>query len=132
MELAAGAGATAIARSFFIPEGRPEGTLPQGTSSWRIRSRDGEANNGRSTSIWIWRARLDVPLVLNVPQAIDAPGVHVHVSGISGLIHATRRAASRDRCRQRAAPPGGGVEQARRGDLRPHRSGAQWTLRRIV
>ena len=29
-EIAAGSGATAVARSFFIPEGRPEGTLPPG------------------------------------------------------------------------------------------------------
>ena len=38
--------------------------------------------------------RLDLPLVLNVPQSIDAPGVYVHVSGLSGLIYATRRAAA--------------------------------------
>jgi len=93
-EIAAGAGATAIARSFFIPEGRPEGKLPPG--EFVLASPfAGWAGKQWPLDMYLDLARrLDVPLVLNVPQMIDAPGAHVHVSGIAGLIHATRQAAA--------------------------------------
>jgi heptosyltransferase-1 len=94
IELAAGAGATAIARTFFIPAGRPEGVLPSGDfilanplAGW------GSKQWPLDHYLEVAR-RLDLPLVLNVPRHIDAPGAHVHVSGISGLIDATRRAAA--------------------------------------
>ena len=93
-EIAAGAGATAIARSFFIPEGKPEGKLPSG--EFVLASPfAGWAGKQWPLDMYLDLARrLDVPLVLNVPQMIDAPGAHVHVSGIAGLIHATRQAAA--------------------------------------
>jgi heptosyltransferase I len=94
IELAAGAGATAIARSFFIPEGKPEGTLPAGDFVLANPLAGWGGKQWPLESYLQLAKRLDLPLVLNVPQAIDAPGVHVHVSGIPGLIHATRRAAA--------------------------------------
>ena len=92
--MAAGSGATAIARSFFIPEGRPEGKLPSGDFVL-ANPLAGWASKQWPLDMYLDLARrLDLPLVLNVPQLIDAAGVHVHVSGIEGLIHATRRAAA--------------------------------------
>lgn len=93
-EIAAGAGATAIARSFFIPEGRPEGTLPSGDFIL-ANPLAGWGSKQWPLEMYLDLARkLDVPLVLNAPQPIHAPGAHVHVSGIAGLIDATRRAAA--------------------------------------
>jgi heptosyltransferase-1 len=94
IEIAAAAGATAIARTFYIPSGSPEGSLPSsefvlanplagwGSKQWPLEHYLALAK------------RLDVPLVLNVPNRIDAPGANVHVSGIAGLIDATRRASA--------------------------------------
>jgi heptosyltransferase-1 len=93
-EIAAGSGATAVARSFFIPEGRPEGTLPPGDFIL-ANPLAGWGSKQWPLEMYLDLARrLDLPLVLNVPQSIDAPGVYVHVSGLSGLIYATRRAAA--------------------------------------
>jgi lipopolysaccharide heptosyltransferase I len=92
LELAAGAGATAITRSFFIPEGRSEGALPSGDFVLANPLAGWGSKQWPLTSYMELAKRLDVPLVLNVPHAIEARGAHVHVSGISGLIHATRRA----------------------------------------
>lgn len=93
-QIAAGAGATAVARSFFIPEGRPEGKLPAGDFIL-ANPLAGWGSKQWPLEMFLDLAhRLDLPLVLNVPQPIEAPGVHVHVSGLSGLIHATRRAAA--------------------------------------
>ena len=94
IEVAAGAGATAIARTFFIPSGVAEGTLPAGpfvlanplagwgSKQWPIEYFQQVARN------------LDIPLVLNVPNRIEVAGAHVHVSGLPGLIDATRRATA--------------------------------------
>ena len=93
-ELAAGAGATAIARSFFIPEGRPEGVLPSGDFVL-ANPLAGWGSKQWPLEFYLQLAkRMDLPLVLNVPNTIEAPGAHVHVSGLPGLIDATRRAAA--------------------------------------
>jgi heptosyltransferase-1 len=97
LELAAAAGASNLLHTFSLPEGSPEGTLPDGkfvlasplagwgSKQWPIEFYEALAG------------RLDVPLVVNGPP--DAAeilskirGAHVHLSGIGGLIHATRRA----------------------------------------
>jgi heptosyltransferase-1 len=94
IELAAGAGATAIARTFFIPVGRPEGTLPSG-SFVLANPLAGWGSKQWPLEYYLELAKqIDLPLVLNVPNAIEAPGAHVHVSSIAGLIDATRRAAA--------------------------------------
>ncbi|HYI95326.1 MAG TPA: glycosyltransferase family 9 protein [Bryobacteraceae bacterium] len=94
-ELAAGAGATAIARSFFIPEGKPEGgVLPSGDFILANPLAGWGSKQWPLESYLQLAKRMDLPLVLNVPNAIEAPGAHVHVSGLPGLIDATRRAAA--------------------------------------
>jgi lipopolysaccharide heptosyltransferase I len=97
LELVAGAGASNLLRAFPLPEGTPEGQLPGGkfvlasplagwgSKQWPIEFYEEVA------------ALLDLPLVVNgPPEAAPAlqqiRGVRVHLSGISGLIHATRRA----------------------------------------
>ena len=94
IELAAGAGATAIARTFFIPAGKPDGRLPTGPFVL-ANPLAGWGSKQWPLEYYLQLAhKLDLPLVLNVPHTIEAPGAHVHVSGLAGLIHATRRAVA--------------------------------------
>ncbi len=97
LEIAAAAGASNLLRTFPMPEGSPEGSLPEekfvltsplagwGSKQWPLES-------------YTELARLlDMPLVVNgPPDAADIlgriRGARVHLSGIRGLIHATRRA----------------------------------------
>ena len=97
LELAAAAGATNMVPKFPLPEGRAEGELPEGDfvlacplAGWASKQWPldyyGELADG-----------LKIPLVLNGSPAAAATlarveGAQVHVSGIAGLIHATRRA----------------------------------------
>lgn len=94
IELAAAAGATAIARSFFIPQGNPEGVLPAGDFVLANPLAGWGSKQWPLANFLELARNLDLPLVLNVPHAIDAPGAHVHVSGLDGLVHATRRATA--------------------------------------
>ncbi len=96
LELAAAAGALQTTREFPLPPGDPEGRLPEGEfvlasplAGWRSKQWPPEYYAELA-------ARLDLPLVVNVPSsgAIAIPGAREHVSGLSGLIHATRRAAA--------------------------------------
>jgi lipopolysaccharide heptosyltransferase I len=97
LELVAGAGASSLLRAFPLPEGTPQGQLPGGrfvlasplagwgSKQWPIELYEEVA------------ALLDMPLVVNgPPEAAPAlqqiRGARMHLSGISGLIHATRRA----------------------------------------
>jgi heptosyltransferase-1 len=99
LELAAAAGATSLLRVFPLPDGRPEGALPEGpfvlaspVAGWGSKQ--------WPTEYYAELARgLDVPLVVNGPPNAEADlsriaGAHVHVSGIAGLIDATRRASA--------------------------------------
>jgi heptosyltransferase-1 len=96
LELARAAGAPVAKASFPIPVGRPEGALPPGdfvlaspfagwgSKQWPIENYAALARR--------------LPLVVNGPPGSEAalraiPGAHVHISGIAGLIDATRRAA---------------------------------------
>jgi heptosyltransferase-1 len=97
LELAAAAGAANLLHTFSLPEGSPEGSLPNGRfvltsplAGWGSKQWPVEFYQELA-------GRLDVPLVVNGPP--DAAeilskirGAHVHLSGIAGLIHATRRA----------------------------------------
>jgi heptosyltransferase I len=95
LELVAAAGASSLLHTFSVPEGSPEGTLPEGNfvltsplAGWGSKQWPVEFYQELATHI---------PLVVNGPP--DAAeilstirGAHVHLSGIAGLIDATRRA----------------------------------------
>jgi heptosyltransferase-1 len=97
LELVAAAGASSLLRSFPIPDGVPEGQLPDGKfvlasplAGWGSKQWPLEyyAEVAR---------RIHMPLVLNGPPGTESvlagiAGAQVNVSGIAGLIHATRRA----------------------------------------
>jgi len=97
LQIAAAAGATNTVTTFPLPQGRPEGWLPTGPfvlacplAGWASKQWPLEYYEELA-------AGLKIPLVLNgSPAAADVlgrvPGAHVHISGIPGLIHATRRA----------------------------------------
>jgi heptosyltransferase-1 len=103
LELAAAAGASNIVHSFPIPEGCAEGELPKGgfvlaspLAGWPGKQWPLEYYLALARRL---RRELDLSLVLNVPPSTEgvasrAPGVFVHVSGIPGLIGATRQAAA--------------------------------------
>jgi heptosyltransferase-1 len=99
LELAAAAGATNLLRVFHIPEGRPEGALPDGPfvlacplAGWGAKQWPMEYYSEVARG-------LEIPLVVNGPPAgADTlrriSGTHVHLSGVEGLINATRRASA--------------------------------------
>ena len=103
LELAAAAGASFSLKVFPLPEGRPEGNLPEG--DFVLASPLG----GWAAKQWPLDyygdlARLleqgpRLRLVLNAAPHQAAAlasirGVHVHVSGLEGLVYATRRATA--------------------------------------
>jgi heptosyltransferase I len=97
LELVAAAGASSLLHTFSLPQGSPEGQLPAGKfvltsplAGWGSKQWPVEFYEELAS-------RLDVPLVVNgPPEAADTlsriRGTHMHLSGIAGLIHATRRA----------------------------------------
>lgn len=103
IELAAAAGASAIVKAFPIPPGRPEGALPEGdfvlaspAAGWPAKQWPLDYYSRLASLL---DRRLGMPLVLNgPPQAAgvlgSVRGALVHLSGVAGLIHATRRAAA--------------------------------------
>ena len=97
LELAAQAGARWRAVDFPIPEGEPEGELPQGPFIL-ANPLAGWASKQWPLEYYLELAKmLTIPLVLNGAPSTEAElrqvtGVHVHISGIAGLIDATRRA----------------------------------------
>jgi heptosyltransferase-1 len=103
LDLAAAAGATKRVRTFPLPEGRPEGALPRGEfvlasplAGWRSKQWPMEHYRALAERL---RADVGVPLVLNGPPAAlrelsSVRGALPHISGIRGLIHATRRATA--------------------------------------
>jgi len=97
LELVAAAGASNLLRAFPLPPGRPEGTLPNepfvlacplagwGSKQWPMEHYTELAR------------RLKMPLVVNGPPDCEGAlrqiqGAQVHLSGLEGLIDATRRA----------------------------------------
>jgi heptosyltransferase-1 len=101
LELAAAAGATNLLNLFPLPEGKPEGNLPEGKfvlasplAGWGAKQWPleyfGEVARGLARG-------LDMPLVVNGPPEAAAllagvEGAQLHLSGMAGLIDATRRA----------------------------------------
>jgi heptosyltransferase-1 len=97
LEIAAGAGATNRVLTFPLPQGRPEGWLPEGPfvlacplAGWASKQWPFEYYEELA-------AGLKMPLVVNgSPASAEilgrVPGAQVHISGIPGLINATRRA----------------------------------------
>jgi len=97
LELAAAAGAPSMVRVFPMPSGRAEGSLPEGKfvlasplAGWRSKQWPLEMYEELAR-------RLDMPLVVNGSPDAAAElqrirGARVHLSGIEGLIDATRRA----------------------------------------
>ncbi len=97
LELVAAAGASSLLHTFSLPEGLAEGSLPDGKfvltsplAGWGSKQWPVEFYQEMA-------ARLDVPLVVNGPPESgeilsQIRGAHVHLSGIAGLIYATRRA----------------------------------------
>ncbi|MCC7497286.1 MAG: glycosyltransferase family 9 protein [Bryobacterales bacterium] len=101
LELAASAGAASILKQFPLPQGTAEGELPGGEfvlasplAGWPAKQWPLEYYQRLAALI---RNEWGLPLVLNGPPAAAeqlrrVDGVEVHLSGVSGLIHATRRA----------------------------------------
>jgi heptosyltransferase I len=97
LELAAGAGATQLLHTFPLPAGTLEGSLPEGKF---VLTSPLAGWGAKQWPLEYWSqlaALLDMPLVVNGPP--DAAhvleqirGAHVHLSGLPGLIDATRRA----------------------------------------
>ena len=94
LDLAAAAGAASAVKVFPLPAGRPEGDLPAGDfilasplAGWGSKQWPIEHYGVLAGRI---RRELGIPLVLNGP-----PGSGLaHISGLPGLIDATRRAAA--------------------------------------
>jgi heptosyltransferase-1 len=98
LDLAAAAGASKILRAFPLPSGTPEGRLPEGDfvlasplAGWGAKQWPLEYYAELAEIV---RREWRVPLVLNVPRALPMDGVEMHVSGLPGLIDATRRASA--------------------------------------
>ncbi|MBL8228116.1 MAG: glycosyltransferase family 9 protein [Bryobacterales bacterium] len=101
LELAAAAGATSVLKVFPVPEGEPEGQLPESGyvlaspfAGWTAKEWPIEYYSELAR---ILKQHTGLPLVLNGHpgaagklQAVE--GVVTHISSIAGLIHATRHA----------------------------------------
>ncbi len=98
LDLASAAGASSILRTFPLPSGEPEGQLPNGDfvlasplAGWGAKQWPLEYYSELARKL---RRDCGMPLVLNAPYPVRVEGAETHVSGISGLIHATRRASA--------------------------------------
>jgi heptosyltransferase-1 len=98
LDLAAGAGVTNPLKVFPLPPGIPEGRLPRGEfvlasplAGWGSKQWPIEHYAALAERL---RRECGIPLVLNGPQPIRVAGTESHVSGIDGLIDATRRATA--------------------------------------
>jgi heptosyltransferase-1 len=97
LELAVAAGATRLLHVFPLPAGEPEGDLPTGRFVLASPLAGWDSKQWPLQAYAELAARLAIPLVVNGPpeaaqQLAAIPGAHVHLSGIAGLIDATRRA----------------------------------------
>jgi heptosyltransferase-1 len=98
LDLAAAAGASNILRTFPLPSGEPEGQLPAGDfvlasplAGWGAKQWPLAYYAELARKL---KRDCGLPLVLNVPCPLHVEGTETHVSGIPGLIHATRRATA--------------------------------------
>jgi lipopolysaccharide heptosyltransferase I len=98
LDLAAAAGATNILHTFPLPAGEPEGELPKGDfvlasplAGWGAKQWPLEYYARLAERL---RRECGVPLVMNAAERVEVAGAQPHVSGIPGLIDATRRATA--------------------------------------
>jgi heptosyltransferase-1 len=103
LEIATAAGATSLLRTFPMPEGKPEGNLPEGRfvlanplAGWKWKQWPLQHYGELARRLG---EEFGVPLVVNgAPEGADAlksiSGALVHLSGLPGLIHATRRTSA--------------------------------------
>ena len=98
LALAGAAGASSLLASFCIPAGKPEGELPDGEfvlasplAGWGAKQWPMEYYSTLGQRI---RQETGMRLVLNGPVPIAVENTWAHVSGLEGLIDATRRAAA--------------------------------------
>jgi heptosyltransferase-1 len=98
LDLAAAAGASSILRTFPLPAGEPEGRLPEGDfvlasplAGWGAKQWPMENYTKLAATL---QRECGLKLVLNAADPIHVDGTESHVSGLSGLIHATRRAVA--------------------------------------
>jgi len=98
LDLAAAAGAHSLLHTFPLPEGHPEGNLPTGpfvlacpVAGWGAKQWPLEYYEALAERLL---SEFGTQLVINGPSAISIRGAHTHVSGIPGLIHATRKASA--------------------------------------
>jgi heptosyltransferase-1 len=98
LELVAAAGVSNPLRQFPLPEGRLEGSLPDAPfvlasplAGWGAKQWPLEHYTALGAML---KRDLGLALVLNAPKKISLPDIVPHVSGIPGLIYATRRAAA--------------------------------------
>lgn len=103
LELAASAGASSTLRAFPIPQGSPEGTLPEGRfvltsplAGWGAKQWPVEFFAELARRL---RAECGLGLVVNgppqkAPQLNQITGAVPHLSGLEGLIDATRKATA--------------------------------------
>jgi len=97
LELVAAAGASNLLRTFPLPSGKPEGSLPAGPFVLACPLAGWGSKQWPLGHFAELAGRLSVPLVVNgPPDAADIlgriDGAQVHLSGLQGLIDATRRA----------------------------------------
>jgi heptosyltransferase-1 len=97
LELATAAGATKLLRTFVIPQGAPEGKLPEGRFVLASPLAGWGAKQWPLKFYEELAAKLDIPLVVNGAPGSASElgairGAQAHLSGIDGLIDATRRA----------------------------------------
>jgi heptosyltransferase I len=99
LELVAAAGASSLLRTFALPAGKPEGMLPDEPFILACPSAGWSSKQWPLDHYAELAGRLKMPLVVNGPPASEdllrrIEGAHVHLSGLAGLIDATRRAHS--------------------------------------
>ncbi len=97
LELAAAAGASNLLRTFPLPQGQPEAMLPEGNFVLACPLAGWGSKQWPLDHYEDLAARLSMPLVVNGPpesavQLAGIRGARVHLSGLPGLIDATRRA----------------------------------------
>jgi len=97
LDLASAAGASSLVRTFPLPGGHAEGRLPAGPfvlasplAGWAAKQWPMEFYSELGSLV----EAEGYTLVLNGRTRIDAPSTQAHVSGLPGLIDATRRAAA--------------------------------------
>ncbi|HLJ49400.1 MAG TPA: glycosyltransferase family 9 protein [Bryobacteraceae bacterium] len=98
LDLAAAAGATNMLRTFPLPDGQPEGELPAGDfvlasplAGWGAKQWPLEHYSSLAEAL---RREFGLTLVVNGARPISAAGTVAHISGLPGLIYATRRAVA--------------------------------------